>query len=829
MLSSRLIRPVWALGALLVSTPAASAPAAPKAIAAVAPARAGQPALAVGFDRAGNLRAQVCRAEPCSVEGGEPIALPAAARAAAVHATLAVVGLGKGRHAIVVTVPGLPGATSWKAVVVAPIAGTSPEIVFQGLTGYVEGQEGERHGRMVLVSEPGDGVGRRIVVGEQRENLTICGRATVLAPRLLNPDDLRLHPAKVQRLSASERQRARRVVAVRVEADVQPSPPLLRAVVASSGLGTPAALTDGDPETTWAENRGGSGRGEFVVMNAPPLLPLTALELTIRPARNVSAEGAAPRELWLATDRELLHVTLPEDAWQHPGARYRVPLDPPFRTDCLALVLENTWKAGAKQQVTLAELSARTQFDATQVKGLVGALAGGGERSEAAGAVLMALGGPGFDAVAKAFETLDEGGRRVALDVIDHASCKVSVDVYLKALLSPYRAQRIHARDRIRRCGAQSADALVAALAQGPPRARPLLAGELALAAPDRAVPVIVPLLSRGSREYRRLLRVALGHATLSRRAHQPVRRALADPATGEAATLELLRALRGRLAAYLPESAQALTRLSSPTASFRTRYLVLEAAAELAKNDRGARALLRRALIADRDGRVRAQAARVVPDARLFQSDILRALEDTEVRVREAAAMTLRGAGSAGSFAGSVLARRLRADDWPLVRAAAAAALGQLGQSSELDSVLGGALEDESPFVRAPAVTALGVRRAHRCAKALRDLLENEKEAVEVRIAAADALGQMCDRESLDILTKFARRLESPFLTGDLREIAPVALGALARIHPPDLKSRLTPLLAAGAPPLARRAAQSALVSPSECGRAAPQRVHKP
>src|SRR6185503_700542 len=265
---------------------------------------------------------------------------------------------------------------------------------------------------------------------------------------------------------------------------------LLRAVAASSAIGSPAALTDGDPETTWAENRGGDGRGEFVLMNAPADLPLIGFELAIRPPKTASPGGAAPRELWIATSRELFHVTLPDDGWKTPGARYEVTLDKPVQSDCFALITESSYDTTPGAKVTVAELRARTEFDAAAVQNLIGALAGGGERAQAAAAVLRASGEPAYQALAKAFTRLDEGGRRVALDVIDTAPCSISVEVYLHALLGQYPAQRSHAENRLRRCGDVAAERMIALFSRVKLQHVPTFAKELALIAPDRAVRV---------------------------------------------------------------------------------------------------------------------------------------------------------------------------------------------------------------------------------------------------------------------------------------------------------------------------------------------------
>ena len=125
----------------------------------------------------------------------------------------------------------------------------------------------------------------------------LCGRPSILAPRMVNPRDLTLRPAKVQRLSSNERDAAPRIAAVRSTNPPGASARLLRAVSASSAVGNPASLTDGNPETTWAENRGGSGKGEFVLMNAPPELPMVGVGIGVRPEKAAPSKGVSPKVL----------------------------------------------------------------------------------------------------------------------------------------------------------------------------------------------------------------------------------------------------------------------------------------------------------------------------------------------------------------------------------------------------------------------------------------------------------------------------------------------------------------------------------------------------
>ena len=775
--------------------------------------------MAVGFDSAGTLRAAVCPRASCGVDGGQSLDLPAEAQPLATAARLQVIRIGGGRHAIHVEVPDPSHQRAWEAVVYATPGSTKPSVPFASWTGLVQGQEGERTGPMIVISDPLADGSRRLAIGEQHEALTLCGRPAVISPRLLNPKDLKLHSAKVQRLSAADRAAATVVTARRLPTPAAPSRhPVLRAVAATSAVGQPKALTDGDPNTTWAENRGREGRGEFVLMQAPRELPIEAFEFVIRPPEGEVEHGVSPKEFYLVTTPKVFAVKLDEDAWAHPGALYEAVLDQPVQTDCVALVTETAFQSHKEARVTFAELRARTALATKDLPTLVATLKGGGPNAEAAGAALRSLGAEAFEAVAAAYDSLDEDGRRVALDVIDHAECRISAPVYVRALLGRYEAHRLHARARLRRCAAEATDELVEALDGADAAERDLIANELALAAPGRAIETLVPRLAKAKTKQRAELRVVIARAATSDRARDAVLSALGSAQLSPVARIDLLRALGDRLPQYGPAASAAFARLASPTASFRTRYLLLEPAAALAVADPSALSYLRRALAVDPDPHIRAQAARLVVDPKPLQRELVRALSDPGVRVREATLRTL--SSKHGAFAGKAIADRLRRDPWPLVRAAAADALGELGPGPEHDRALFEALKDESRHVRSPVLRALGRRGARQYAAAVRERLEDSDEELTVRVAAAEALGRMCDAQAVDELTDYALLLGDPMGAGPTRVIAPAALRALGRIHPPDLAQRLRPLLGKEAPTLARQAAEDALSRPSSCQR---------
>jgi HEAT repeat protein len=786
-----------------------------RAAAFLAPS-ATQPGLAVGADAKGTLRAVLCAREPCDLAAGLDLGVPAEFRAGVPKARLSKVTIGAGRRAIVVSVPGGADGRAFEAVVVAPPGATAPKLVFAEVTGLSEGSDGVRQGKVLMISESADDNSRSIVVGQRREDLDLCGRPALLAPEVLSATDLALHGAKFQRLGAEERAQAAELDATLVADGAAPATPfVLRAMGASSAVGAPGLLTDGRLETSWSEARGGSGRGEFVVMNAPAQLPLSGFEIVVSAPGAPPNKASVPREVWLALRGQLFHVTLPPEASRVAGARFRVALPKPVQTDCVALVLESAFEERADAEVRVAELSAVSELSGADPAALFGALAGGSERAEAAGALLRTLGAPAYAEIAKGFTQLDEGGRRVALDVIDSAPCESSVPVYVEALLGDSEAQRGHADDRLRRCGRAAAPVLTQRLAAARSPKSLILAGELAMVAPDVAIDVVTPRLGKALPRERHALRVILARAASADAARANVSKLLVDPKLPSRAVLDLLRALGPRAASFHAEAAQALARLQAEP-DFATQYLSLAPAAVVAPNDPGARAFLLRSL-GGGEPRLRVRALEVMPRDATSASGVVSALGDPEVRVREAAANAARDGRMAS---GAPRLRQLLKDDpWPLVRSAAAGALTVLPADETIDRALLDALGDEAASVRAPVALALGARRVGKATPDLRARLEAPEEPTEVRRAAAFALGALCDEKSVGDLTKLSLRLGDPMATVEERALAQSALEALLAIGPTDLNARLAPLTSAKNNPALRALLANAAKSKT-CGR---------
>jgi HEAT repeat protein len=665
----------------------------------------------------------------------------------------------------------------------------------------------------------GDAEAKTIVVGDIQEDLRICGdAATLLHPRGLDPKTLALRGATLQRLSKERRAKATGIIATGGAAPADaPLAPLLTAEGASSAVGQPKALTDGDPQSTWSEARPGEGQGEFVFVRAPHEVPITRFAVAVAPSAP-KAEGAAPRTFYLATDSQTYKVTLPEDAWLHPNTAYDVPLPDPVKTSCVALVLDDAYARGnAHPEVTIAELYAYSEWDvpAASLTTVAGDLKGGGSRAEAAAGVLKRAGDRGIDAAAAAYDALDPAGRALAVDVAASAqSCVASATVLTRALADSDEVVREKARAKLEQphCGHEAVPTFIAAL--GATETRTRAAALLASIAPSQALAPIASVLGQGSPRERGALRSALAHAAVD--APGPELAALLSQERPPEAQVELLRATEERLALVKESADSALERLLAGEPNLRTRYLLAAPVAALARagdgrDDDRLVVLLSR----DKDAPVRARAAELAGASPRTQAALALAAADSDPRVRDAALRTVASSHVAAAQTAAVNA--LAKDPWTFVRASAAAALGALPASESSDRALGHGLEDGSPVVRAAAILALATHRAAAFAPSILARLVDPREDPDVRVEAAHAEGALCDTRAVDTLAAYA------VLGASSPDPNEVALGlastnALGEVHPADLEKRVQKIRGKGNRPDAQRAAAAAIANRGTC-----------
>jgi hypothetical protein len=784
--SGRAVGAGLALWAALVLAPVAPSARASAPLVLSLPASAEQGALSVELAPDG-LWFQGCASAPCAARAGRREALPPAAQAALASGTLELVQLGPEQRVAHARIP-MPEGLAWEAIIAAGPA--RPSLVFAGLTGPTRGEDGQREGDVIWLRN--DEKGRRLLVGREREDVQLCGRPTLLEPRLLDKDS-NLQPVKVQQLSLEERRAARVLEASPSGGRPTRGANALRAIAASSALGDPGALTDGRDESTWAEARGGDGRGEFVVLRPLSGVSLVALEFLVRPNAAAADAGgdlrAAPRSVWIATRGGLFRVDWRDDAWRSPGVWYRVALPQPLSTDCLALVLERSWSERADTRVTLAEVRGVGELQGLAPAELVARLSTPGDVGAAAVPALLQLEKPGTDAVVAAFEALDALGRARALEVLENAPCEATAEVYVGLLGDDDAAHRRRAEQRLRGCGAAAELALRRAFELGTGESGVRLAREIALIAPALAVELLGPRLAAAPPEHRAGYRDALSRAAREPSAQTGSRRLLEAHELGTAAELDVLRALSEQLPSLEPEASLALGRAVAAARSFEQRYLLLAPASRLALASPVAAAFMEAAL-QDPDPYLRGAAARLAPRHARLAPGLLSATRDPGVRVREAATTRLGELDLPG--ASQALIERLREDDWPVVRSAAARSLAGTGAGVAVDEALIGALRDDAPDVRSAALRGLGQRGARAALSPIAERFRDTREVPAVRAAAARALADLCDSSQLDELTRAARALLVDRPSPDAVEVGGAALAALGRIAPADLEQRL-------------------------------------
>ncbi len=774
-----------------------------------------------------SLEHRACPALPCNAVGGQKIAidLPGVTEA---NVRVDAVPVADAKSILHVSVRAKKGDAAWEALI-APSEGSGSQVLFAGPTGFTRGEPGDRRGDAVaLLPRDGDRA-RFVVVGSLTESVAMCGEPrTLIAPRALDTKSMTLRSASVQQLSPERRAKATKLVArARPGAPEKPLARLLVPVGTSDGKTSAAALVDGNVTTRWSEGRTGIGAGEIVVLRAPNRVSLTRLTIVPLPPKPEAPKTkgatppsepdlAAPKSIFLLTDDKTYAIELPEDASSSRGA-FDVTLPQPIRSQCVSVVLDEAYARGiARPEVSLAEIVAYSDLDVpgATLEQVARTLASG-STGETAAEVLKRGGPEAAAAIATVYPTLEERGRQLALDVASAAGgCDAGARVMLRALGDSAKDVATRADKMLVSCGPAAAPTLLAALENDEPMQKGRAAGVLSLVSPSRSLKPISAQMGKGEPRARALLRSAFARA--SKRAPPEQLAELVAEAPREARP-DMLRALSGRLSEIRERASLAANEWLEKDASFAARYLALEPLAELARaGDAAASTRFVAMLGGDPDWPVRSRAAALAGPVPAAHGVLLKALEDAEPRVREAAlrAVAERANGAAAVRVGALLGH----DPWTYVRLAAANALGSMPAAPDLDRTLADALRDGSPRVRVEVLDALGRHRANTFAEPVRERLEDEREPLEVRVAAVSALGAMCDAESLDTFTTAARRLTLPYPDKAELDLGVAAVKALAVMHPKDLERRLAPLLAKDVKASVREVATQAIAERGQC-----------
>lgn len=757
--------------------------------------------------REGRLLAAACPGARCDFENGVELPVPAELLPRVSSSSFTRLELEQKRVVVRLTVPAEERA--WEALVTPSLERKgAPKVAFADWTGLGVDDDGERRGHRIELYT-GEKGATQVIVGGLRGDVELCGRPTLIDPKVLYPNDLELHRIKWMRLS--EQERAAAVTLVPVSDEPPLGTPISRARVASSAKGSPAFLSDGKAKTVWMEDRGGDGRGEFVIFKTPQALPVTQFAWTYAPQPE-----SLPKVFWVATDHALFRVDF-DPAKQLPGTQFRVELPAPETTSCVALVLDGAPTSEGNVDVGFAEFEARAAIDDAAIAGLVNQLDDPQTDPVPVIETLAALGKASVTALSARYESLSPAGKSRALTVYDSLPCAETVRAYVAALQSA--ASDAPLIERLERCGQLGEKAALRALPKADGERALLLAQLLVRVNPARAIDELVPLLAKSNRDQRRALRGALASIAGRPELTPAFTQRLADPELPRVAAIDLLRALGENITAYREPAAHRIRALLDNEPNYRTRYLLIQPLARLAPSEPRFAQALDNFLNRDEQDAVRAQTARWFPTAPTLVPALVQAADDPHVRVREAAILNL---GEHAVEAGrSVLLRRLKSDPWPFIRAASIKGLLALEPSPAIDDALAHAAEgDEAASVRRPAVLALGARNARGKVEVVRERLADDDEDPYVRAAAAATLGTLCDFASIDELDQLGRKIARLSDDEATQVVGRAALTALGRLSPPDLKRRLEAFDGDEVPPWAKQVADAALHHPEPCRR---------
>jgi HEAT repeat protein len=692
------------------------------------------------------------------------------------------VGLGGGRQLLRVVIP---SSSRPSVAFEALVAGD--KLVFSGGTGF--GATGEGTGNRIQVE------GTSVFVGKLRRELTVCGMSeTLLEPRRLDPKTLELRRVAMHRISASVRKDSKTLTATKAEQ--APVASLLSVRGASVHDGASTNLADGDDNTTWTETLKGDGKGEFVVFAANKTMPIARLSLLLEP-KTKPANYVAPTSLFLSVDDTTYRIAIPSN----PGARVDIPFPEPIKTSCLAISLDA--EGGDDPTIGLAEVEAVPVLPSTvqKIEDLVTLLDTKGPNADLAQTLLDNAGARGAKAIHSKLAALGDMGRERAVEILDGSPCEAaSYPLAVLAYEAP-KALAQKARGTLDRCGVAATAALAETYSKGPDGAKEVLAERWAKVDPKNALPAILETIRKAPATRRHTFRIALSRVPLKTAGRDAIAEWLAsksaDVSTVAAGEVDPAIEL-GRAIAPVPELGETpnlpgtLAKvLLTHNKTFDAQWLGAQPLADLAaRGDVSALAAVR-ALFGMEDRYLRARAVEVSGEIEALRPEVIAALKDPDPRVRTNALLALRkGSGPNGAIA--PILGILKDDAWTYVRVAAAETLAEAKGGADVDVALGIATEDDLPAVRSAAIRALVTRGARSQLPAIRKRAFDAKELVDVRGEAITALGQLCDRDSVEELFDIAKRGSS---SEGAHRLALSAVIALGEIHPKDLAQRLSTL----------------------------------
>lgn len=772
------------------------------------------PALTVQLDDgAREVRFTSCATEPCAPSGNAArVAVPA--EYALDKASMKAVLLRAGKSVVHVQIPASEHGSGSYELLLAPGRDTP---LFAGAT---QPRALERGGSQRLERHDAGG-GALFVLGELPQGGGVCGRAE--APSRVHA----LDPLRGRWVAATF---PRLGTAARSARELTPSPTtagwpdsrVLRPLHGSDET-RGASMVDGEPTTTWSEQRSGDGAGEVATFAIDPALGLTGFRVQLSPPQPLAAY-AAPRSFYLATEKQLYRVRVPKG---QANGIVEITLPGVEHSPCVSVVLDEAdTSVKTPRSVGIAEIAAITSLEREEhgVSALSARIVeGDSPRSHEALAYLLGIPTDLSAAWDHVYPSLSFRQKTMLAEVVDERGCAESSTLAVHDLTDADKLLRERAQARLERCRHQAAPALVAALdAQAPHRERARQAARiLALLSPSVARRELPKRLHDEST--RAVFWTALGKAFRSA-SREDLEASFAEAST-DSAKLDVLLAAGARAEELGPPAARVVERVVAGP-SVDLRYRAAQVAVTLAPRSTEARTAVLK-LARDQQPMVRhrtlgllAHCERCGPELAPLVSEILHGTAtDANPRVRAASGELLQARANMGiDAAWTNTMTEGTHDPWPFVRVAYLQALGSLPAKLRPSDVVVERLRDDSVEVRQAALQALHGLAPASVRDAVLDRLDDPREASYVRASAALTLGTLCSYKDADRLTMLAHATLTPMAFELEREVGLRAIEALGILHPADLRERLAPLLDAKTPITLRRAAQRSLERRDTC-----------
>jgi HEAT repeat protein len=670
--------------------------------------------------------------------------------------------------------------------------------VFAGRTGPM-GRDGE-WSRHLSVDE------RSIIEYQRAASVARCDdEPTFLFPRLYDFAAGRFRPAA----PAAPPRPALRVTAQRRLAGAPAGLPLARFYARSASstlddrgraenLAAPTAVADGDARTAWVVGASGVGRGQFVTLRGAPGA------YRVHAVRIVPGHGA-DRAAWLAHHRlrrvtlifgpeQAVEVELPPEAGGADGfgGAYWAVLPAPVATSCVTARIDDVYPAAPPRggrapagagHAAIAEIQIFTELDfAGGVERLVNDLVSGHAGSDAV-ALVVAQGARALGPLIAALDRARGGGRARVLDALAEL-CPPEQASLLAYALGGRERENAAATRGLKRLGAAAGPALRHLLAapDRPERSRAEAARLLAQSGDPATVTALVAALEVPEPEVRGAAAQALStldataviEAATAALTAAPAPDAAPAPERAAAVLRAMANSARGvpRGSPARARAADALLAVAPHVGTFEGRYRLTRAAGAL--GDPRLAPVLER-LLGDEAPELRAAAAEAAAELPLDTATALvgRALTDVGPEVRRAALAAVQRRRELPED--PHVATLLASDRWPMVRRAAAEALGIRCRSGAALARAVGA--EPVADVAEAAIRALVGCRDPQAGPALLALLENRKRPPRLREVAAAGIATLGDRAAVPWLAATLEQVRNEPNSDDQIEALAVTL----------------------------------------------------